>query len=88
MPSTNKDASKYDVQDIIYQAFNTRYLLERWKLPDGTFVHGKLPLHIQGHYGAALRAHVIQLAHSSRVSEELILEQLRSCQIAISARVF
>jgi hypothetical protein len=80
-----KDASKYDVQDIIYQAFNTRYLLERWELPDGTFVHGKLPLHIQGHYGAALRAHVIQLAHSSRVPEELILEQLRSCKIAISA---
>ena len=80
-----KDASKYDVQDIIYQAFNTRYLLERWELPDGTFVHGKLPLHIQGHYGPALRAHVIQLAHSSRVPEELILEQLRSCKIAISA---
>lgn len=80
-----KGASKYDVQDIIYQAFNTRYLLERWELPDGTFVHGKLPLHIQGHYGAALRAHVIQLAHASRVPEELILEQLRSCKIAISA---
>lgn len=80
-----KDASKYDVQDIVYQAFNTRYLLERWELPDGTFVHGNLPLHIQGHYGAALRAHVIQLAHSSRVPEELILEQLRSCKIAISA---
>jgi len=80
-----KGASKYDVQDLIYQAFNTRYLVERWQLPDGTFVHGKLPLHIQGHYGATLRAHVIQLAHSSRVSEELILEQLRSCNIAISA---
>lgn len=48
-------------------------------------MHGKLPLHIQGHYGAALRAHVIQLAHSSRVTEELILEQLRSCKIVISA---
>jgi hypothetical protein len=80
-----KDASKYDVQDIIYQAFNTRYLVERWQLPDGTFIYGKLPLHIQGHYGAALRAHVIQLAHSSRVPEELILEQLRSCNITISA---
>jgi len=80
-----KGASKYDVQDIVYQAFNTRYLLERWELPDGTSVHGNLPLHIQGHYGAALRAHVIQLAHSSRVPEELILEQLRSCKIAISA---
>ncbi len=80
-----KGATKYDVQDIIYQAFNTRYLLERWKLPDGTFVYGQLPSHIQGHYGAALRAHVIQLAHSSRVPEELILEQLHSCKITISA---
>lgn len=80
-----KGAHKYDVQDIIYQAFNTRYLIERWKLPDGTFVNGELPSHIQGHYGATLRAHVIQLAHSSRVSEELILEQLHSCKIAISA---
>ena len=80
-----KGAHKYDVQDIIYQAFNTRYLIERWKLSDGTFVNGELPSHVQGHYGAALRAHVIQLAHSSRVSEELILEQLHSCKIAISA---
>jgi hypothetical protein len=80
-----KDVHKYDVQDIIYQAFNTRYLIERWELPDGTSMYGKLPLHIQGHYGPALRAHVIQLAHSSRVSEELILEQLHSCKIAISA---
>jgi uncharacterized small protein (DUF1192 family) len=80
-----KDAHKYDIQDIIYQAFNTRYLIERWELPDGTFVNGKLPSQVQGHYGAALRAHVIQLAHSCRVSEELILEQLRSCKIAISA---
>lgn len=83
--SKYKDAHKYDVQDIVYQAFNTRYLIERWELPDGTFVNGKLPSHIQGHYGAALRAHVIQLAHACRVSEELILEQLRSCKIAISA---
>jgi len=80
-----KGAHKYDVQDIIYQAFNTRYLIECWELPDGTFVNGRLPSHVQGHYGAVLRAHVIQLAHSCRVSEELILEQLRSCKIAISA---
>jgi len=80
-----KDAHKYDVQDIVYHAFNTRYLIERWELPDGTFVHGELPSHVQGHYGAALRAHVLQLAHASRVTEELILEQLKSCKIAISA---
>lgn len=83
--SKYQDAHKYDVQDIVYQAFNTRYLIERWKLPDGTFACGELPSYVHGHYGASLRAHVIQLAHSCRVTEELILEQLRSCKIAISA---
>ncbi len=83
--ATYKGSHKYDVQDIVYQAFNTRYLIERWELPDGTFVNGKLPTHVQGHYGAALRAHVLQLSNSSRVTEELILEQLHSCKIAISA---
>jgi len=34
-----KGASKYDVQDIVYQALNTRYLLELWELPDVTSVH-------------------------------------------------
>jgi hypothetical protein len=83
--ATYKDFHKYDVQDIICQAFNTRYHIERWELPDGTFVYGKLPSHVQGHYGAALRAHAILLSHSCRVSEELILEQLHRYRVEISA---
>jgi hypothetical protein len=80
-----KGMRKYDVQDLVCQAQNTRYMLERWKLPDGTYVEGKLPVHVQGHYGAALKAHVLTLAYSCRVSEELILEQLHRYKIAISA---
>ena len=80
-----KGTRKYDVQDLVCQAYNTRYEIERWQLPDGTYIEGQIPLHIQGHYGAALRAHIITLAHSCRVSEELILEQLRRYKIAISA---
>ncbi len=80
-----KDCSKYDVQDIVYTAFNTRYIIERWQLPDGTYTYGKLPENVQGHYGAALKAHVIELAHSGRMSEGLILQQLRERGIAISA---
>jgi len=80
-----KGTRKYDVQDLVCQAYNTRYEIERWQLPDGTYLEGQVPLHIQGHYGAALRAYVITLAHSCRVSEELILEQLRRYKIAISA---
>jgi hypothetical protein len=80
-----KGTRKYDVQDLVCQAYNTRYEIERWLLPDGTYIEGQVPLHVQGHYGAALRAHVITLAHSCRVTEELILEQLRRYKIAISA---
>lgn len=80
-----KGTRKYDIQDLVCQAYNTRYEIERWLLPDGTYIEGQVPLHVQGHYGAALRAHIITLAHSCRVSEELILEQLRRYKIAISA---
>lgn len=80
-----KGTRKYDVQDLVCQAYNIRYEIERWLLPDGTYIEGQLPGHVQGHYGAALRAHVITLAHSCRVTEELILEQLHRYKIAISA---
>lgn len=80
-----KGTRKYDVQDLVCQAHNTRYEIERWQLPDGTYIEGQVPLHVQGHYGAALRAHVITLAHSCRVTEDLILEQLHRYKIAISA---
>ena len=55
------------MQDLICEATNTRYLIERWELPDDTFVTGQLPSHVQRHYGAALRTYVIQLAHTCRV---------------------
>jgi hypothetical protein len=80
-----KGTRKYDVQNIVCQAYNTRYIIERWQLPDGTYIEGQLPIHIQGHYGAELRSHVLMLAYSCRVSEELILEQLHRYKIAISA---
>jgi len=83
--ATFKGTRKYDVQNIVCQAYNTRYIIERWELPDGTYVEGQLPTHVQGHYGTELRAHVLMLAYSCRVPEELILEQLHRYKIAISA---
>ena len=80
-----KGTRKYDVQNIICQAYNTRYIIERWELPDGTYLEGQLPAYVQGHYGPELRAHVLTLAYSCRMPEELILEQLHRYKIAISA---
>jgi hypothetical protein len=80
-----KGTRKYDVQNIICQAYNTRYIIERWQLPDGTYIEGELPAHVQGHYGVGLRAHVLNLAYSCRVPEDLMLDQLHRYKIAISA---
>ena len=46
-----KGYQKFTVQDIILRPYNTVFELERWQLPDGTYVTGKLPENIQGHYG-------------------------------------
>lgn len=80
-----KGTRKYDVQNIICRAYNTRYIIERWRLPDGTYIEGQLPTDVRGHYGVELRAHVLMLAYSGRMTEELILEQLHRYKIAISA---
>ncbi len=82
--ATCKGTRKYDVQNLILTAYNTRYLIERWRLPDGTYIEGQLPSHVRGHYGSELRAYVIEQTHSCRVTEELLLAQLHRCKIAIS----
>ncbi|MGK0183785.1 MAG: hypothetical protein ACI9YB_003105, partial [Halioglobus sp.] len=35
-----KGYKSYDVQDIIFQSNNTRFLIARWKLSDGTYICG------------------------------------------------
>ena len=51
-----KGYKSYDVQDIIFKSNNTRFLLARWRLPDGTYICGELPKGIYGHYGSDLIA--------------------------------
>lgn len=46
-----KGSQKFTVQDIILRPYNTVFELERWQLPDGTYLTGQLPQNIHGHYG-------------------------------------
>ena len=57
------------MQDLICQAYNTSYEIERWQLPDGTYIEGQLPLHIQGHYGVVLRAHIMTIDLFRKLTE-------------------
>lgn len=79
-----KGFKRYTVQDLIFASHNTVYELERWKLPDGTYITGQLPENIQGHYGPGIVAYVLHQYYGCRVTEQLLLVQLREAGILIS----
>jgi hypothetical protein len=79
-----KGIKKFTVQDIIIQPNNTLFELERWQLPDGTYVNGKLPENIQGHYGPQLITYILYQYYGCRVTQPLLLSQLKEIGILIS----
>jgi hypothetical protein len=80
-----KGCQKFTVQDLILQPHNTVYELERWQLPDGTYVTGKLPEQISGHYGSQLISYILHQCYGCRVTGHLLLAQLREIGVRISA---
>lgn len=79
-----KGCKKFTVQDIIFQTHNTIYELERWQLPDGTYVTGKLPKNIEGHYGPQLICYILHQYYGCRVTEPLLFAQLKEIGVLIS----
>lgn len=79
-----KGCQKFTVQDIILRPYNTVYELERWQLPDGTYLTGKLPQNIQGHYGPQLVSYILHQYYGCRVTEPLLFAQLKEIGILIS----
>ena len=79
-----KGCQKYTVQDIILQSYNTVYELERWQLSDGTYLTGKLPQNIQGHYGPQLISYILHQYYGCRVTEPLLFAQLKEIGVLIS----
>jgi hypothetical protein len=80
-----KGLQKVTVQDILLQPYNTVYELERWMLPNGTYLTGQLPQNIQGHYGPQVKAYILHQYYGCRVTEPLLLAQLKEIGILISA---
>ncbi len=46
-----KGFNRYTVQDLVIKPHNIQYQLARWMLPDGSYITGESPKHVQGHYG-------------------------------------
>ncbi len=82
--ATFKGCQKFTVQDIILQPYNTVYELERWQLSDGTYVAGKLPKNIQGHYGPQLVCYILHQYYGCRITEPLLFAQLKEIGVLIS----
>jgi hypothetical protein len=80
-----KGFKRYTVQDIVFKPRNIQYQLARWQLPDGSYIAGELPKSVQGHYGPELVAYILHQYHTCRVTEHLLLDQLRARGILISA---
>ncbi len=75
---------EYDIQDLLLQRHNIRYLLSEYVTAEGKTITGKLPAQQQGHYGVTLKAFVLYQHHQCRVPQPLIVEQLREFGIEIS----
>ena len=74
------------VQDLLIQAHNTRYRLERWQTADGQTLTGKLPQSLQNrHFGPELVRFILYQHHHCQTTQPLLLEQLREYGIDISS---
>lgn len=83
--STFKGHQEYTVQGIKITPHNIRYLLERWETPDGDYIVGQLPPHVQGHYSFELKGHILYQYHHCHVTQPLVLEQLWEYGVDISS---
>lgn len=82
----HKGYQDYVVQDLSIKPLVIKYRLERWQLPDGRYVIGKLPNALKGHhFGPTLRAYILHQHHHQCVTQPLLLSQLRQWNIEISS---
>jgi len=80
-----KGYQPYTVQGIKILPYNVCYLLERWQMPDGKNIVGKLPSHVQGHYDFQLKSYILYQYFHCHVTQPLLLEQLWELGVDISA---
>jgi hypothetical protein len=83
--STFKGYQEYTVQGIKIRPHNVRYLLERWEAPNGDYIVGQLPPHVQGHYSYELKSYILYQYYHCHVTQPLLLEQLKDWDVDISS---
>lgn len=80
-----KGYEDFVVQDIRFEAYNTRYRREVWITPDGRRLVGELPDYQKGQsFGPTLRQFILYQHHHCQVTQPLIHEQLKEIGVDIS----
>lgn len=83
--SFRKGYQDYVIQDLLISPIITKFRLERWQRPDGTYQIAKLPPSLSGHhFGPTLRAYILYQYHHQCVTQPLIHQQLSEWGIDIS----
>jgi len=74
------------VQDLLIEPLNTRYRLARYETPTGEHLVGALPEHLNNaHFGPTLISYIVHQHHHQRVTQPLLLSQLRQWGVDISS---
>lgn len=82
-----KGYEDYLVQELVLHAEVIRYRRERWQLPDGSSRLAPLPADVLpgDHFGPVLQSFVLDQHHGQRVTQPLLLAQLRRLGLDLSA---
>jgi len=80
-----KGYKEFTVQGIVISPNNVLYQIERWQAPDGTYVQGKLPEFVKGHFDSTLISFIQYQYHQCHVTQPLLFEQLMELGIDISS---
>jgi hypothetical protein len=83
--SLYKGYNSFVVQGLNIAPHNICYRLKTYETPDGQYVTGELPAHLNGkHYNPELIAYILYQHHHCGVTQPLLLEQLHEIGIDIS----
>ncbi len=80
-----KGYRNFSVQSLIVKSHNILYSLERWRTPGGSYLEGKLPESLSGHYSHELISFILYQYYQCYVTQPLLLEELREYGIEISS---
>lgn len=84
--SVFKGYEDYVVQDIEIKPKNIKYRRARYETPQGARIVGALPPQVSGsHFGSILKSYILSQHYEQHVTQPLLLQQLRSFGIQISA---